>query len=109
MVRSYILQKRAEQQAETRQRIVEAAVDLHSTVGPAATTFSMIADKAGVQRNTLYAHFPDYRSVSMACSAHVYERDPMPDANVWRDIKDRTARLTAGLGGIYGWYERNAS
>ena len=69
MARTYTLKRRAEQQAETRQRIVEAAVDLHGTVGPALTTFSMVAERAGVQRHTLYAHFPDERSLYLACSA----------------------------------------
>jgi AcrR family transcriptional regulator len=108
MARSYTLKKRAEQQAETRQRIVEAAVKLHSTVGPLATTLSMIAEKAGVQRHTLYAHFPDERSIFQACSAEAHERDPSPTADAWRGIADRTERLTAALTDIYGWYERNA-
>jgi AcrR family transcriptional regulator len=109
MPRIYTLKKRAEQQAETRQRIVEAAVDLHSSVGPAATTFSMIAERAGVQRHTLYAHFPDERSLTMACSGLVHERDPLPEAAAWRGVADRTERLTAALSAIYAWYERNAS
>jgi AcrR family transcriptional regulator len=107
--RTYTLKKRAEQQAETRERIVEAAVELHSSVGPAQTTFSMIAERAGVQRHTLYAHFPDERSLIMACSGHVEERDPLPDANAWRGIADRRERLTAGLRAIYSWYEAHAS
>ena len=68
MARTYTLKRRAEQQAETRQRIVEAAVELHGSVGPALTTFSMVAERAGVQRHTLYAHFPDERSLYLACS-----------------------------------------
>lgn len=109
MTRTYTLKKRAEQQAETRQRIVEAAVELHSTVGPSATTVSMIAEKAGVQRHTLYAHFPDERSIFMACSGLAHERDPSPTADAWRGISNRTERLTTALTDIYGWYERNAS
>jgi AcrR family transcriptional regulator len=108
MTRTYTLKKRAEQQAETRQRIVDAAVELHSTVGPLATTLSMIAEKAGVQRHTLYAHFPDERSIFQACSAEAHQRDPSPTADAWRDIADRTERLTAALTDVYGWYERNA-
>ena len=57
--RTYRLGKRAEKQQETRRRIVEAAVDLHSTLGPARTTVAQIAERAGVQRHTYYAHFPD--------------------------------------------------
>ena len=108
MPRTYTLGRRAEQQAETRRRIVEAAVDLHGSVGPALTTISMVAARAGVQRHTLYAHFPDERSLSLACSGLAFERDPPPDAAAWRAIGDRTERLRAGLSALYGWYERNA-
>lgn len=107
MARTYTLKKRAEQQAETRKRIVEAAVELHTNVGPAATTFSMVAEKAGVQRHTLYAHFPDERSLLMACSGHVEERDPTPDASAWRGVADLTQRLVTGLRAVYAWFERN--
>lgn len=109
MARTYTLKRRAERQAETRRRIVEAAVDLHGSVGPALTTFSMVADRAGVQRHTLYAHFPDERSLYLACSGLTMERDPLPDAAPWRAIEDRRERLRTGLRAVYGWYERNAS
>ncbi len=108
MKRTYTLKRRAEQQAETRRRIVEAAVDLHGSVGPALTTISMVAERAGVQRHTLYAHFPDEWSLYLACSGRAMERDPLPDAEPWRAIADRGERLRAGLLAIYGWYERNA-
>jgi|SRR5689334_6826816 AcrR family transcriptional regulator len=109
MTRPYTLKKRADQKAKTRQRIVEAAVDLHSSLGPAATTLSMIAERAGVQRHTLYAHFPDERSLGMACSGLVYERDPLPKAEAWRAIADSTDRLRIALSEIYAWYARHAS
>jgi AcrR family transcriptional regulator len=108
MARTYTLKKRAEQQAETRRRLVEAAVDLHGSLGPALTTFSMIAERAGVQRHTLYAHFPDERELFAACSGLAMERDPPPDATPWRAIAEREARLRTGLRAIYDWYERNA-
>lgn len=108
MTRRYTLGRRAEQQAETRLRIVEAAVDLHARYGPALTTLSMVAERAGVQRHTLYAHFPDERSLFVACSGLSLERDPLPDAGGWRKIADRGERLRTGLAALYGWYERNA-
>src|ERR1043165_811441 len=108
MSRTYTLRRRAAQQAQTRRRIVEAVVDLHGSVGPAQTSLSMVADRAAVQRHTLYAHFPDERSLFMACSGLVLERDPLPDAAPWRTIADRRERLRVGLAAIYGWYERNA-
>jgi AcrR family transcriptional regulator len=107
--RTYTLRRRAEQQAGTRRRIVEAAVALHASVGPAATTLSMIAERAGVQRHTLYAHFPEEKDLFLACSALTMERDPLPDAEPWRAIAEPRERLRAGLSAIYDWYERNAS
>ena len=108
MARPYILKRRAEQQTETRRRIVEAAVDLHGELGPARTSFSLVAERAGVQRNTLYAHFPDERSLLLACSALSLERDPLPESRAWADIADRDARLRTGIAAIHAWYERNA-
>lgn len=108
MTRTYTLKRRAESQAETRRRIVEAAIELHGSVGPALTTISMVAERAGVQRHTLYAHFPDERSLYLACSGLSLERDPLPDARAWSAIEDRRERLRVGLGAVYGWYERNA-
>jgi len=109
MTRTYTLKRRAENQAATRQRIVEAAVDLHSSVGPALTTVSMVAERAGVQRHTFYAHFPDERGLFLACSGLTMERDPLPDAAPWGAIADRRERLRVGLAALYGWYERNAA
>jgi AcrR family transcriptional regulator len=108
MTRTYTLKRRAEQQAETRRRIVEAAVDLHSSIGPGLTTISMVAERAGVQRHTLYAHFPDERSLYLACSGLALERDPLPEAAPWRAIEDWRERVSVGLSAVYGWYARNA-
>jgi AcrR family transcriptional regulator len=108
MTRTYTLKRRAEKQADTRRRIVEAAVDLHSSVGPALTSLSMVAERAGVQRHTLYAHFPDERSLWLACSGLATERDPPPDSEPWRAIADPRERLKTGLTAIYAWYGRNA-
>lgn len=106
MTRTYTLKRRAEQQAMTRQRIVEAAVDLHGSIGPAFTTISMVAERAGVQRHTFYAHFPQERDLLLACSGLVLERDPLPDAN---SLKEAPDRLRTGLRALYDWYKRNAA
>jgi AcrR family transcriptional regulator len=106
--RAYRLDARARKQQQTRLRIVEAAVDLHCTVGPARTTVSQIADRAGVQRHTYYAHFPDERSLFLACSALAIERGPLPDVDQLRAVPRGDARLRRGLELFYGWFERNA-
>jgi AcrR family transcriptional regulator len=107
MPRAYTLKRRAEQQADTRRRIVDAAVALHASVGPALTTYSMLAEKAGVQRHTLYAHFPDEWSLLLACSASALEHDPLPDAEPWRALPQGPERLRTGLAALYAWYARN--
>lgn len=108
MARTYTLKRRGEQQAETRRRLAEAAMELHGTVGPARTSLSMVAERAGVQRNTLYAHFPDERSLFQACSGLFIERNPPPDADRWREAAPGGQRLRAGLAAIYDWYGRTA-
>jgi AcrR family transcriptional regulator len=102
--RKYELKKRAEQQAETRRRITEATVELHRTVGPAATQINEVARLAGVQRMTVYNHFPDEASLLGACSAHWRALHPAPDLAGWREVADPGARLRLGLGQLYAWY-----
>jgi AcrR family transcriptional regulator len=105
VTRRYELKERARRQAETRQRIVEAAVDLHTSVGPARTTISAIAARAGVERHTVYAHFPDDSALFAACSAHWAAQHPTPDLAAVAAIEDPTRRLRRALTELYGWYE----
>jgi AcrR family transcriptional regulator len=104
MTRKYELKQRANSQAETRRRIVEATVDLHGSVGPAKTTISAIAERAGVQRLTVYRHFPDERSLFKACSGHWAAQHPRPDPARWATVEDPEARLRAGLLELYAYY-----
>jgi AcrR family transcriptional regulator len=105
MNRRYELKERARRQAQTRQRIVEAAVELHTSVGPARTTISGIAERAGVERHTVYAHFPDDSTLFRACSEHWTARHPMPDIQTLAEIDDPVRRLRRALGEMYAWYE----
>jgi len=105
MNRKYEQKERARRQAHTRQRIVEAAVDLHTSVGPARTTISAIAERAGVERHTVYAHFPDQDILFHACSAHWAAGHPMPDFDALASIEDASRRLRRALTDMYAWYE----
>ena len=104
--RPYRKRRRAELEAETRLRITEAAVDLHGSVGPARTTISAVADRAGVQRATVYRHFPDEDALFDACSSHWMAQHPLPDAAAWAKIEDPEERLRTALRELYEWYER---
>jgi AcrR family transcriptional regulator len=104
--RPYRQKLRAEQQAETRQRIVEAAVGLHLERGPARTSINAIAERAGVNRVTVYRHFPDARSLLEACSAHATRLHPPPDVSRWRAIEDPRRRTEVGLTQLYDYFRR---
>jgi AcrR family transcriptional regulator len=104
--RRYEMKKRAERQRETRRRIVEATVELHRTRGPANTTISEIAQRAGVNRLTVYNHFPEATSLLRACSRSWTERHPAPDPTPWARISDPHERLRTALTELYGFYGR---
>ncbi|HYH58689.1 MAG TPA: helix-turn-helix domain-containing protein [Thermoleophilaceae bacterium] len=104
MSREYKKRARAHQEEETRRRITEAAMTLHGSVGPARTTISAVAERAGVQRATVYRHFPDEAALFGACSSHWAALHPAPDPARWRQIADPGERLRAALGDVYAWY-----
>jgi len=107
-IRTYRKRRRAESEAQTRLRITESAVHLHGTVGPARTSMSAVAEHAGVQRSTLYRHFPDEAALFEACSSHWAAANPPPDPSAWAAIRDPDERLCAALGELYAYYERTA-
>jgi AcrR family transcriptional regulator len=102
--RPYRLKKRAEAMSDTRQRITEAAMELHGTIGPARTTVSAVAERAGVQRHTVYRHFPTDEDLLAACSAHFDELHPWPDSEEWRHEADPARRLQMALLELYDFY-----
>ena len=107
MPRKYEMKRRAERVQETRRRITEAAVELHRTVGPARTTVSAVAEKAGVQRHTYYAHFPELKDLYQACMGHYSERNPVPEPSSWTGIADAEERLRVALSEVYAYYSGN--
>jgi AcrR family transcriptional regulator len=105
--RRYRQLRRAELEAQTRLRITEAAMKLHGTVGPARTTVTAVAEGAGVQRGTVYRHFPDEDALFAACSMHWASLHPTPSPDAWIEIEGLDQRLRLALTDLYHWYERN--
>jgi AcrR family transcriptional regulator len=103
--RRYELRKRAEDMADTHRRITEAAIELHGSVGPSRTTLSAVAKRAGVERRTLYRHFPTEADLFAACSTHYFAAHPWPDLENWRAIRDPQQRLERALDELYAYYE----
>jgi AcrR family transcriptional regulator len=106
VARKYVMTKRAAQVEQTRLRITEAAMELHGTVGPARTTITAVAERAGVDRLTVYRHFPDEDALFHACSSHWLALNPRPDTTRWRSIGDPEQRLRSALRELYAWYRQ---
>jgi AcrR family transcriptional regulator len=104
--RKYELNRRADTQAATRRRIVTAAIELHQAIGPAKTTVTEIAERAGVGRPTVYRHFPDEQALLLACSGQYWQDHPAPDPQAWRDIANPYERLRTALREAYAYHRR---
>ena len=104
--RKYQLKRRAERQEETRQRILDATVALYEQVGVLGTTISAVAEQAGVERLTVYRHFPDETALLTTMMTSYLEAHPFPDSETWRDIADPEARLRIGLTAAYTYHQQ---
>ena len=102
--RAYRKVKRADEEQQTRARIVDAAEALHGSVGPARATISAIADRAGVTRATVYRHFPDDETLFLACSGQWLARQTLPDPEAWLAVADPVERLRVGLADLYRYF-----
>jgi AcrR family transcriptional regulator len=104
--RPYRKTRRAELEDETRRRITESAVALHEQLGPARTSISAVAERAGVRRSTVYRHFPDEEALFAACSSHWGAANPPPDPRAWAAIEDPAERTETALRELYAYYGR---
>ncbi|MGD8577386.1 MAG: TetR/AcrR family transcriptional regulator [Thiohalophilus sp.] len=105
--RKYQQKARAEQARETRQQIVEAAVKLHEKLGPAKTSIMAIAEEAGVQRLTVYRHFPDDAGLFEACTSHWLSMHPPPSVADAGDPVEPRAQTEKTLLAVYDYYRAN--
>jgi len=104
--RPYRMTKRAELEEETRRRITESTVALHEELGPARTSISAVAERAGVRRSTVYRHFPDEAALFAACSSQWRAANPPPDLRSWAAVNDPSLRTELALGELYAFYRR---
>ena len=104
--RPYRMRRRAELEELTRSRITESAVALHEELGPARTSISAIAERAGVRRSTVYRHFADEDALFAACSSHWRAANPPPDPRAWTTIEDPAKRTETALRELYAFYGR---
>ena len=106
--RPYVQRVRGDHVAETRARIVEAIMKLHEEIGPRNTTVSAIADRAGVERLTVYRHFKDEAAMFAACSHRYLELNPPPEPSDWASEPDLARRTRDGLETLYAFFRRTS-
>jgi AcrR family transcriptional regulator len=104
--RPYRMKRRAELEEQTRRRITESTVALHEELGPARTSISAVAERAGVRRSTVYRHFPDEEALFGACSSHWRAANPPPNPRAWAAIEDPRERTETALRELYAFYGR---
>ena len=104
--RPYRMTRRAELEEHTRRRITESTIALHEELGPAQTSISAIAERAGVRRSTVYRHFPNEDALFAACSSHWRAENPPPDPRAWSAIEDPMERTRTALRELYAFYRR---
>jgi AcrR family transcriptional regulator len=105
VAREYKMVKRRDKVEETRRRIAKATYELHSTIGPALTTISLISDRARLPRQTVYRNFANQLEIFRSCIAFGLEMNPLPDPSRWESIADPGERLQIGLTELYRWFE----
>jgi AcrR family transcriptional regulator len=104
--RTYRKTRRADLEGQTRLRITESAVALHEELGPARTSITAVAERAGVRRSTVYRHFPDDEALFAACSSHFRAANPPPELRVWAATEDAAERTAIALRQLYAFYRR---
>jgi AcrR family transcriptional regulator len=98
--------KRAEATEETRRRIVEATVSLHTTKGFEATSWQDISERAEVAVGTVYYHFPTFDELIPACSALGVQLSAPPTTAIFRGLRSRKARLEKLVPEVFAYFER---
>ena len=110
--RKYTMDRRRAAVEETRRRILEATLALHSEKGILGTSWQDIARRADVSVGTVYKHFPSLDELVPACGELMYaitrppslEDTPEIFAGV-HSLEERLGRLIAEL---FDFYERGA-
>lgn len=110
--RKYSMDKRRAAVEETRRRIVEATLALHTEKGVFGTSWQDIARRADVSVGTVYKHFPSLDELVPACGELVFAitRPPSPEdaPRIFGGARSLEERLERLIGELSNFYERAA-
>jgi AcrR family transcriptional regulator len=106
--RSYQMQARAEAAAATRQRILDATIELYRERGIPATTLKAIADRADVARGSIVHHFGSADGLLGAVLDNVLESLDLPDPAALEAMDSRDDRVRTFVADMVDFQERTA-
>jgi AcrR family transcriptional regulator len=107
MPRAYRLGRRAEQQADTRRRILAAALDLYRDGGYAAATTRAVADAADVALATVRNHFRTPLDLAVAAGEQVLEDLRPPNASILDGLATISERIERLTGELVAFFDRS--
>ncbi len=108
--RRYDMSTRSAAAEETRRRILEATLELHTQKGIFGTSWQDIARHADVSVGTVYRHFPSLAELVPACGELLFELtgppSPQDATAVIGDEPDPVRRLELAASFLFAFYER---
>src|SRR5438477_5477014 len=106
--RAYRMTRRAAANAETRRRIVDAAIALHAQKGVLGTSWPDIAKRADVALGTVYRHFPSLDQLVPACTSENALRTKPPGPSILIGLTRPQERIGQFVQELFAFYGRTA-
>ena len=100
--------RRAAANAETRRRIVDAAIALHAQKGVLGTSWPDIAKRADVALGTVYRHFPSLDQLVPACTSENALRTKPPGPSILIGLTRPQERIGQFVQELFAFYGRTA-
>jgi AcrR family transcriptional regulator len=106
MPRSYSMERRAAQVAQTREQILSAALELFGERGAQGTAMNELARRADVSPTTVSNHFKTQESLIEAVVERIRADIRVPDSTIFVGSRSVTARLRILTESMFAFYER---
>lgn len=104
--RQYSMSVRAEKAAETRERILDAALRCYRETGVAGTSLQAVARRAAVSPATVLNHFGSAEALARTVIERLGSDLHIPDDTQWAE-QDRPARVRRLVREMFDFYERS--
>ena len=106
--RTYSQGRRAQTSTATRQRILDATLELYKEVGIGATTLTAVAERADVSRGTVLNHFGSAEGLLGATVDRIVQTLELPDDRIYDGLASRDDRIRAYVAAMIGFQQRTS-